>query len=82
MSAIISTEEDLNHVNKEGQKMSNFLAQKNIDYEERHYNITFQVYCIQLIFKIILYIYLCVIKFKTLNTFSMDKEFRKCLLLY
>lgn len=81
MSAIISTEEDLNHMNKDSQKMSNFLAQKNIDYEDRHYNITFQVCCIQLNFKIVLYIYLRVIKFITLNTFSMDKEFRKSLLL-
>ena len=78
---MISTEEELKHVNNDNQKISSLIAQQNIDYEERHYNITFQVCCIQLIFEVVLYIYLVMIKLVTLNTFSMDKRFRKCLLL-
>ena len=72
---MISTQEELKHVNNDNQKISSLIAQQNIDYEERHYNITFQVCCTQLIFEVVLYIYLLMIKLVTLNTLAWTKGF-------
>ena len=49
MSATISTEEEHNYLETDKQNKSNFKAQRNVDYEERHYNITFQVCCTKIL---------------------------------